>query len=65
MRTLGQLDTGWDVNAFLLADLYHAFTGNPHPARPQPKGSEKSGRYSRLREALEKQRERVGKPTDA
>lgn len=56
----GQVEAGWDVHAFLLADLYHAFTGEPHPSRPQPKSADGASRYKRLREALERQKARVG-----
>lgn len=58
MRLVSKLDTGWDVHAFLLADLFKAFTGQEHPARPQPK-SGKSSRYASLRAALEQQRARL------
>jgi len=27
----------WNDDTFLIADLIHAFTGKPHPARPKPK----------------------------
>lgn len=64
-RQLSRASTGWDVHAFLLSDLYHAFTGNPHPARPKPEAASKSSRYATLRKALEAQRERVRPPTDA
>ncbi|QNO12676.1 tail assembly chaperone [Arthrobacter phage Tweety19] len=50
------LSPGWDVHAFLLADVYAALCGKEHPARPQPK---KESRYAKLREALERQKARV------
>lgn len=28
--------TGWGLSDFLLADVFHATTGKPHPDRPQP-----------------------------
>lgn len=59
-RQLSKTEAGWDVHAYLLSDLYHAFTGNPHPARPKPEAANKSTRYSTLRKALEAQRERLG-----
>ncbi|CCQ44664.1 hypothetical protein ARTSIC4J27_591 [Pseudarthrobacter siccitolerans] len=43
------------MNAYLLADLYHAWTGQAHPARPQPK---KASRYADLRARLERQKAR-------
>jgi hypothetical protein len=46
---------GWNVSEFLLADLYHALTGEAHPNRP--KGP---SRYSGLRARLEAQRARLG-----
>lgn len=64
-RQLSKAETGWDVHAYLLADLYHAFTGSAHPARPKPEAASKSSRYAQLRKALEAQRERVRTQTDA
>lgn len=55
-RKAGHGADGWDVKAYLLADLYHVWAGNPHPARPQPK---KASRYSALRSALEQQKARL------
>jgi len=57
-RRHSNTENGWDIHAFLLADLFHAFTGNEHPARPQPDAHAKSSRYAGLREALEAQRAR-------
>lgn len=51
---------GWDLHAFLLADLFQAFTGELHPARPQPQGP--SSRYAQLRERLEEQKARLNRP---
>lgn len=51
---------GWDLHAFLLADLFQAFTGELHPARPQPQGP--SSRYSQLRARLEEQKARLNRP---
>lgn len=45
------------MSAYLLADLFHAFTGNAHPARPT--GPAKAKRYAELRARLEAQRERA------
>ncbi|MFD0044746.1 hypothetical protein ACFVGV_06100 [Pseudarthrobacter scleromae] len=55
-RATGDASPGWDVSAYLLADLYHAWTGQAHPARPQPK---KASRYADLRARLERQKERT------
>lgn len=48
---------GWDVHAYLLADLFQAFTGEAHPARPQATAT----RYGDLRARLEAQKARLGK----
>ncbi|UIW13431.1 tail assembly chaperone [Arthrobacter phage Amyev] len=50
---------GWDLHAFLLSDLFHAFTGEVHPSRPKPQGS---SRYAELRARLEAQRARLHTP---
>ena len=57
-QTKGQ--NAWDLHALLLADVFHALTGEPHPSRPQPK---RSARYSETRKALEEQRARSARPT--
>jgi hypothetical protein len=49
-------DPGWSTEAYLLADLFAAFTGEQHPARPAP---DKKSRYAEKRAALEAQRARV------
>lgn len=59
-RSASSVPAGWDVHAFLLADLYHCWTGSPHPERPQPK---KASRYAELRRALEAQKERTAPTT--
>lgn len=56
-RAEGHVPDGWDVHAFLLADIFHAWTGSAHPSRPQPSNG-KGSRYAELRRALEKQRAR-------
>lgn len=55
------LPFGWTLEAVLLADLYQAHTGTPHPARPTPSSSTSSSgtRASDLRDRLRKQRERL------
>lgn len=50
---------GWDLHAFLIADLFQAFTGTPHPNRPQPASESKSSRYRELRARLEAQKARL------
>lgn len=49
--------TGWGVAEFLLADLFHAFTGKAHPRRPE--AQTRSERYRALRSRLEAQRARL------
>jgi hypothetical protein len=58
VRARSGLPTGWDLHAFLLADLFHAFTGEPHPSRPSQRAS-KSDRYRAARDRLEQQRARI------
>jgi hypothetical protein len=53
----------WDVDTYLIADLYHALTGKPHPARPKPKKEPTSATYWRHRRALEAQRRRHAPPS--
>ncbi|QOP65075.1 tail assembly chaperone [Arthrobacter phage Adumb2043] len=53
---------GWDLHAFLLSDLFHAFTGEVHPSRPKPQGA---SRYSELRARLEAQKARLHAPKEA
>lgn len=63
VRTASDAPTGWDVPAYLLADLFHAFTGTPHPARPTQSGGSKAKRYAALRARLEAQRARLEAPS--
>ena len=56
--------TGWDVTAYLVADLYQAFTGERHPGRPTPKTSGPS-RYAALRSRLQAQRSRLAEASPA
>lgn len=63
LRALAKLppsSDGWDVHAFLLSDLYFAFTGEVHPSRPQV---QKQSRYAALRSKLEAQRARMARST--
>jgi hypothetical protein len=49
---------GWTRGDYLLADVYHALAGKPHPAAPKPvKGSDPE-REKRLRAAKVRARER-------
>jgi hypothetical protein len=56
------LPRGWDLHSLLLADLFHAFTGQPHPNRPKPKDPAKKSAHADLLRRLKEQRERLGKP---
>lgn len=47
---------GWDIHAYLLADLFKAFTGEDHPARPV---AATTSRYSELRARLAAQKARL------
>lgn len=47
----------WTVTEYLLSDVFHALTGNEHPARPKPQGREKRNRATVA--ALIAQRERT------
>lgn len=48
---------GWGVSEFILADVFHAVTGKPHPHRPE--AQTRSERYRALRDRLEAQRSRL------
>lgn len=50
---------GWTRLEFLVTDLFHAFTGEEHPARPKPTAGSSANRYGRLRAALEAQKARL------
>ncbi|WP_186325244.1 hypothetical protein [Cellulosimicrobium sp. TH-20] len=54
------MPAGWSVEALMTADLYHAHTGKPHPARPEPKKSGKTSRTRALLERLKAQKARLG-----
>lgn len=49
----------WSLTDVLLADLFQAFTGKPHPGKPKPKKSGGASRYRALRSRLEAQRARL------
>jgi hypothetical protein len=53
---------GWSRLEFLVSDLFQAFTGEIHPARPKPKTA---SRYDSLRAALEAQKARLHAPKEA
>ncbi len=36
VRVAGKSPAGWGVAEYLLTDVFHALTGNPHPSRPKP-----------------------------
>lgn len=55
-RRLNPEAAGWDVGAYLAADLYALWAGEAHPARPQK--AAKAARYAALRDRLERQRAR-------
>lgn len=61
VRLAADLAPGWDTKAFLLADIFMAVTGKPHPSRPNPKKTGDKSRAARLRRALEAQRKRAAK----
>lgn len=52
---------GWSRLEFLVSDLFQAFTGEIHPARPKPKTA---SRYDKLRAALEAQKARLHAPEE-
>lgn len=53
------LDYGWTLTDILLTDLFHAFTGEEHPARPKPKAAKKDA--TSMLEKLKAQRARHNK----
>ncbi|CCQ44311.1 putative uncharacterized protein [Pseudarthrobacter siccitolerans] len=61
VRKFGGAD-GWTRLEFLVTDLFQAFTGEVHPARPKP---QVESRYSKLRAALEAQKARLHTPKEA
>ena len=50
---------GWSLNDLLIADLFQAFTGEVHPARPTGKEKAESERAKQLAERLLAQRDRL------
>lgn len=55
------LDYGWTLTDILLTDLFHALTGETHPARPKAKKSKSSPSTKDMRDALIAQRKRLAK----
>ncbi len=55
------LPYGWDLDSVLLTDLFHAFTGQQHPARPKPSKKGLADRASDLRARLREQAARLAK----
>ncbi len=53
------LPYGWTLTDVLLTDLFHAFTGQPHPARPKPSKKGLASRAGDLRERLREQAARL------
>lgn len=65
-RRLNLRPDGWTVDTYVLADVFHALTGKPHPARPKPTAEgKKSGRHAQLLARLRAQRERLATPDPA
>lgn len=59
-ESLPEQARGWDLTDYLLADVFHAMTGEPHPSRPE--ATSRAERYRKLRARLEQQRARVEAP---
>jgi hypothetical protein len=55
---INDIPYGWTLTDLLIADLFHAFSGEPHPARPNGKKPAAS-RAKELAERLMQQRERL------
>lgn len=56
---VNEVPYGWTLTDFLLADIFHAFAGEPHPSRPKPnpehEAKEKIGLLLAQRERLTKE----------
>lgn len=53
--------SGWDLHAYLLADLFQALSSKPHPARPDPRrlqATTSPAREAALARALQRKRAR-------
>ncbi len=56
VRASGNTPPGWGVGEYLLADLFHTLTGDPHPSRPKPAAD--AQRHTSLARLLKAQRAR-------
>jgi hypothetical protein len=56
----GGLPYGWSLTDLLLADLFHATTGEKHPARPSGNEKATKERAEKVAAALLAQRKRLG-----
>lgn len=52
------MEHGWTPTVAMLADIFHALTGEPHPAAPKPQTGPKQD-VSALAARLKEQRERI------
>ena len=50
--------SGWQLEHFLLAHIFQAQSGSPHPGLPIIKRGEEPGRNERIAQALERKRQR-------
>jgi hypothetical protein len=55
---LNGVERGWTLTDFLLADVFHALSGAPHPSRPKPKRKASEDVVSRLLAQRERDRAR-------
>ncbi len=51
-----QVPPGWTTQTWLLADLFHAMSGEKHPARPVPSQSGEGRKYDRTAALLDHKR---------
>lgn len=62
---LNGVEHGWTLTDFLLADVFHALTGEPHPSRPSTAKAQKASRDSAKVAALLAQRARLAAQKEA
>lgn len=55
---------GWTLTDVLLTDLFHAFTGQEHPLRPNGTAQTAAKEHTSLMERLQAQRERLARQSD-
>jgi len=55
---------GWTLTDLLLTDVYHALTGEPHPARPTIRKPGEAARRAGQIARLKAQRERLNRNTE-